>query len=274
MNNAVPSMLAQENSFHPILTQPRLLDANLIHPAFSRIMLPSSSRSGSARTKSSVANPPQRAIPSMIRIIIADDHAIVRAGLKQFLAAEKDMVVTGEAADGMETLACVRTAECDVVLLDISMPGKNGIDTLRQLKRSRPDLPVLILSAYSEEQFAVSLLRAGANGYISKETASEQLVAAIRTVIGGGKYVSPGVAQVLVSDLSGDSDKPPHATLSKREFQIFYRLASGESVSKIAEELFLSVKTVSTYRARILEKMQMSSNANLTYYAVKNKIIE
>ena len=138
----------------------------------------------------------------MIRIIIADDHAIVRAGLKQFLAGEKDMVVTGEAADGMETLACVRKAECDVVLLDISMPGKNGIDTLRQLKRSRPDLPVLILSAYSEEQFAVSLLRAGANGYISKETASEQLVAAIRTVISGRKIRKPwcgaGTRQRLV----------------------------------------------------------------------------
>jgi len=260
--------------FEPIVVQPAPLPSKLIRAGISRMMPPSNPRSGSAQSKTPVANAPQRAIPSMIRIIIADDHAIVRAGLKQFLAAEKDMVVTGEAADGMETLACVRKAECDVVLLDISMPGKNGIDTLRQLKRSRPELPVLILSAYSEEQFAVSLLRAGANGYISKETASEQLVAAIRTVIAGGKYVSPGVAQVLVSDLSSDSDKPPHATLSKREFQIFYRLASGESVSKIAEELFLSVKTVSTYRARILEKMQMSSNANLTYYAVKNKIIE
>jgi len=260
--------------FKPIVVQPAPLAPKLIRAGISRMMPPSNPRSGSAQSKTPVANAPQRAIPSMIRIIIADDHAIVRAGLKQFLAAEKDMVVTGEAADGMETLACVRKAECDVVLLDISMPGKNGIDTLRQLKRSRPELPVLILSAYSEEQFAVSLLRAGANGYISKETASEQLVAAIRTVIAGGKYVSPGVAQVLVSDLSSDSDKPPHATLSKREFQIFYRLASGESVSKIAEELFLSVKTVSTYRARILEKMQMSSNANLTYYAVKNKIIE
>jgi DNA-binding NarL/FixJ family response regulator len=210
----------------------------------------------------------------MIRILIADDHAIVRAGLKQFIAAEKDMVVSGEAADGMETLACVRSGECDVVLLDISMPGKNGIDTLRQLKRSRPDLPVLILSAYSEQQFAVSLLRAGASGYISKDSASEQLVTAIRTVVGGGKYVSPGVAQALASDLSRETDKPLHATLSKREFQIFYRLASGESVSRIAEELFLSVKTVSTYRARIFEKMQMSSNADLTYYAVKNNVID
>jgi DNA-binding NarL/FixJ family response regulator len=214
-----------------------------------------------------------RARPALIRIVIADDHAIVRAGLKQFIANEKDMVVSGEAADGMETLACVRKGECDVVLLDISMPGKNGIDTLRQLKRSRPDLPVLILSAYSEQQFAVSLLRAGANGYISKESASEQLVTAIRTVIGGGKYVSPSVAQVLVSDLSGETDKPLHATLSKREFQIFYRLASGENVSRIAEELFLSVKTVSTYRARILEKMQMGNNSDLTYYAIKNNVI-
>jgi two-component system invasion response regulator UvrY len=214
-----------------------------------------------------------RAKPALIRIVIADDHAIVRAGLKQFIANEKDMVVSGEAADGMETLACVRKGECDVVLLDISMPGKNGTDTLRQLKRSRPDLPVLILSAYSEQQFAVSLLRAGANGYISKESASEQLVTAIRTVIGGGKYVSPSVAQVLVSDLSGETDKPLHAMLSKREFQIFYRLASGENVSRIAEELFLSVKTVSTYRARILEKMQMGNNSDLTYYAIKNNVI-
>ena len=210
----------------------------------------------------------------MIRILIADDHAIVRAGLKQFIADEQDMVVAGEASDGMETLAFVRSQECDVVLLDIAMPGKNGIDTLRQLKRSRPDLPVLILSAYPEQQFALSLLRAGASGYINKESASEQLVAAIRTVVRGGKYVSPSVAQVLVSDLTGEADKPLHATLSKREFQIFYKLAAGASVSQIAEELFLSVKTVSTYRARILEKMQMTSNADLTYYAVKNKLID
>ena len=245
-----------------------------IPPGFSIIMLPSGSRDTPGRSRATFGNSPKRATSSMIRILIADDHAIVRAGLKQFIAGEKDMVVSGEAADGMETLACVRKGECDVVLLDISMPGKNGIDTLRQLKRSRPDLPVLILSAYSEQQFAVSLLRAGASGYISKESASEQLVTAIRTVIGGGKYVSPSVAQVLVSDLSSDTDKPLHGTLSKREFQIFYRLASGESVSRIAEELFLSVKTVSTYRARILEKMQMNSNSDLTYYAIKNHVID
>ena len=253
---------------------PGALEERRTPSGFSIIMLPGRPRAVPGRSRALPGNRLKRAIPSMIRILIADDHAIVRAGLKQFIASEKDMVVSGEAADGMETLACVRKGECDIVLLDISMPGKNGIDTLRQLKRSRPDLPVLILSAYSEQQFAVSLLRAGASGYISKESASEQLVTAIRTVIGGGKYVSPSVAQVLVSDLSSETDKPLHATLSKREFQIFYRLASGESVSRIAEELFLSVKTVSTYRARILEKMQMSSNADLTYYAVKNNIID
>ena len=240
----------------------------------SIIMLPVESPSPQRPLMAAGESIPKRAAANMIRILIADDHAIVRAGLKQFIADEKDMVVCGEAADGMETLAFIRSEECDVVLLDISMPGKNGIDTLRQLKRSRPELPVLILSAYSEQQFAVSLLRAGASGYINKESASEQLVAAIRTVMKGGKYVSPSVAQVLVSDLSSEGDKPLHSTLSKREFQIFYRLAAGASVSKIAEELFLSVKTVSTYRARILEKMQMSSNADLTYYAVKNKVID
>lgn len=240
----------------------------------SIIMRPGAPRSARGRGRLTPGNSPKQATPSMIKILIADDHAIVRAGLKQFIAGEDDMIVSGEAADGMETLACVRKGECDVVLLDISMPGQNGIDTLRQIKRGRPDLPVLILSAYSEQQFAVSLLRAGASGYISKESASEQLVTAIRTVVGGGKYVSPSVAQVLVSDLASETDKPLHGTLSKREFQIFYRLASGESVSKIAQELFLSVKTVSTYRARILEKMQMSSNVDLTYYAVKNNIID
>ena len=218
--------------------------------------------------------PAQRGLADKIRILIADDHAIVRAGLKQFIANEPDMVVAGEAADGAETLAFVRDSPCDVVLLDLSMPGKNGIDTLRQLKRTRPELPVLILSAHSEQQYAVSLLRAGASGYVNKESAADQLVSAIRTAIKGGKYVSPSVAQALVSDLSGDSEKPRHASLSRREFQIFYKLAAGTTVSKIAQELFLSVKTVSTYRTRVLEKMEMTSNADLTHYAVKNNLID
>jgi two-component system invasion response regulator UvrY len=213
-------------------------------------------------------------IAHMIRILIADDHAIVRAGLKQFIAEEQDMTVAGEATTGAEAVAFVRASECDVVLLDIAMPDTSGVDTLRQLKQIKPTLPVLILSGYPEKQYALNLLRTGASGYINKETASEQLVAAIRAVTQGRKYVSPAVAEVLVDDLGGDPNQPPHATLSEREFQIFCKLAAGKPVSKIADELFLSVKTVSTYRARILQKMDMKTNADLTYYAIKNQLIQ
>jgi two-component system invasion response regulator UvrY len=212
--------------------------------------------------------------PHMIRILIADDHAIVRAGLKQFIADEQDMTVAGEATTGAEAVAFVRSSECDVVLLDIAMPDSNGVDTLRQLKQIKPSLPVLILSGYPEKQYALNLLRTGASGYVNKETASEQLVAAIRAVTQGRKYVSPAVAEVLVDDLGGDPNQPPHASLSEREFQIFCKLAAGKPVSKIADELFLSVKTVSTYRARILQKMDMKTNADLTYYAIKNQLIQ
>jgi len=210
----------------------------------------------------------------MIRILIADDHAIVRAGLKQFIAEEQDMTVAGEATTGAEAVAFVRASDCDVVLLDIAMPDTNGVDTLRQLKQIKPALPVLILSGYPEKQYALNLLRTGASGYINKETASEQIVAAIRAVTQGRKYVSPAVAEVLVDDLGGDPNQPPHASLSEREFQIFCKLAAGKPVSKIADELFLSVKTVSTYRARILQKMDMKTNADLTYYAIKNQLIQ
>ncbi len=210
----------------------------------------------------------------MIRILIADDHAIVRAGLKQFIADQLDMEVTGEAATGAETIALVRSQEFDVVLLDISMPDKNGIDTLKSLKQIRPDLPVLILSGHAEEQYAVNLLRAGASGYLNKETASTQLVGAVRTAVQGRKYVSPTLAQVLAEGISGSGDEPLHGSLSQREFQIFCKLAGGQAVSQIADELHLSVKTVSTYRTRVLEKMGMKSNADLTYYAVKNGLID
>ena len=210
----------------------------------------------------------------MIRILIADDHAIVRAGLKQFIADQADMEVAAEASTGAETIAAVRAAEFDVVLLDISMPDKNGIDTLKTLKLVKPELPVLMLSAYAEDQYAVNLLRAGASGYLNKEAASTQLVGAIRTVVHGRKYVSPSLAQILADGVSGDADRPLHAELSQREFQIFCKLAAGAAVSKIADELNLSVKTVSTYRTRILEKMAMKSNADLTYYAIKNGLIE
>ena len=210
----------------------------------------------------------------MIRILIADDHAIVRAGLKQFVADQADMSVAGEAATGAETVSLVRSEPYDVVLLDISMPDRNGVDTLKQLKQIRPEMPVLMLSAHAEEQYAVNLLRAGAAGYVSKETASTQLVQAIRTVTRGRKYVSPDLAQVLADGVTGQGEAPLHASLSQREFQIFCKLAGGMPVSKIAQELFLSLKTVSTYRSRVLEKMGMKTNADLTYYAIKNRLIE
>jgi DNA-binding NarL/FixJ family response regulator len=159
------------------------------------------------------------------------------------------------------------------VLLDISMPDKNGIDTLKTLKHVRPELPILMLSGYSEDQYAVNLLRAGASGYLNKEAASTQLVGAIRTVVHGRKYVSPALAQILADGVTGDADRPLHCELSQREFQIFCKLAGGAAVSKIADELHLSVKTVSTYRTRVLEKMGMKSNADLTYYAIKNGLI-
>lgn len=216
---------------------------------------------------------PEIGIP-MIRILIADDHAIVRAGLRQFIADQADMEVAGEAASGSETVAAVRDGAFDVVLLDISMPDKNGIDTLRLLRHARPELPVLMLSAYGEDQYAVNLLRAGAAGYVSKDAASTQLVSAIRTVVQGRKYVSPSLAQILADGVSGDATRPLHAELSQREFQIFCKLAAGAAVSRIADELNLSVKTVSTYRTRILDKMALKSNADLTYYAIKNGLIE
>jgi len=209
----------------------------------------------------------------MIRILIADDHAIVRAGLRQFIADEPDLAIVGEASTGEEALAFVRSEPCDVVLLDIAMPGVNGVDALGHLRRIKPDLPVLILTGYPEDQYAVSLLRSGASGFIRKESASEQLIDAIRTVVQGKKYISPTLGELLLKDLEG-RDGPLHASLSEREFQIFRKLASGQSVSRVADDLFLSVKTVSTYRTRILEKMNMRSNADLTYYAIKNGLID
>ncbi len=229
---------------------------------------------------SSPASEPQpesftHASPSaMIRILIADDHAVVRAGIRQFIAGHDDLIVVGEAATGAEVLDYVRKEELDVVVLDISMPGRSGVDTLRSLKRARPELPVLILSGFAENLYAVNLLRAGAAGYVGKDAAASQLVAAIRVVAKGRKYVSPEVAQLLADGLSiKDQDQPIHAKLSQREFQIFCKLAKGQGVSKIAEELFLSVKTVSTYRSRILDKTGMKTNADLTYYAIKNELI-
>lgn len=210
----------------------------------------------------------------MIRILIVDDHAILRAGLKTLLSEYPDMAVTGEAGSGAEAVQMVQQADYDIVLLDVTMPEMNGVDALKQIRRYRPSLPVLMLSMHPEEQYAINLLRSGASGYVPKEGAPEQLVNAIQTVVQGRRYVSPAVANLLAADIGGDANKPPHATLSEREFQIFCKLAGGQAVSEIGADLNLSVKTISTYRSRILDKMGMKNNADLTYYAIKNGIIQ
>lgn len=210
----------------------------------------------------------------MIRILIADDHAIVREGLKQIIADIPDMVVAGEAADGQAVLDLVSKDDWDVVLLDIGMPGRGGVDILKQLKYERPKLPVLILSMYPEEQYAVRCLKAGASGYLTKESTPDELVSAIRKVTTGGRYVSASLAEKLAFDLQIDFEKPSHETLSDREYQVMLLIASGKTVSEIADELSLSVKTISTYRSRILEKMRMKSNLELMHYAIKHGLVE
>lgn len=209
----------------------------------------------------------------MIKILIADDHAIVRAGLKQILAEVEDMEVRGEAESGIEVMKQIRKEDWDVVLLDISMPGRNGVDTLKQIKEEKPKLPVLILSMYPEDQYALRLLRAGAAGYMTKESAPDQLVSAIRKVAQGKKYISPYMAEILADELGGEQNRAAHETLSDREYQIFCLLASGKTVTDISLDLSLSVKTISTYRTRILEKMKMKNNAEITYYAIKNNLL-
>jgi two-component system, NarL family, invasion response regulator UvrY len=211
----------------------------------------------------------------MTRILIADDHAIVREGLKQILAETGDMVVAGEATNGQEVLDKVMENNYDVVLLDISMPGRNGLDILKQLKVEKPGLSVLILSMYAEEQYAMRALRAGAAGYMTKEGAPDELVQALRKVSQGRKYISPTLAEKLALNLEGgDQQNPPHENLSDREYQVFCMIASGKMIKEIADELALSVKTVSTYRSRILEKMGLKNNAALTHYAIQNKLVE
>ena len=210
----------------------------------------------------------------MIKILIADDHTIVREGLKQIVAETPDMVVADEAGNGNEVLSKVLKNDYDVVVLDITMPGMHGVDILKQLKNQRPKLPVLVLSMHPEEQYAVRALRAGASGYLTKESASYKLITAIRKVSKGHRYVSSSLAEKLVFELEIDTEKPLHETLSDREYQVMCMIASGKTVKEIAEEIFLSVKTISTYRSRILEKMKMKNNAELTYYAVKHELVE
>lgn len=210
----------------------------------------------------------------MIRVLIADDHAVVRKGLRQILAETTDMVAQDEAVRGAEVLSKVQSAVFDVVLLDISMPDKNGLEVLKELKQLRAKLPVLILSMYSEDQYAIRMLKAGASGYLTKEGAPEELVDAIRKVFSGGKYVSPTVAEKLAAHIDPESEKQPHETLSDREHQVMCMIASGKTPMRIAGELGLSVKTISTYRTRILAKMALNSNAELTHYAIKNNLVE
>ncbi len=209
----------------------------------------------------------------MIRILIADDHIVVHRGLKQILGDEPDMSVVGEALNAQEVLALVRKWDWDVVVLDISMPGKSGLDIIEELKQERPKLPVLILSMHPEDRYAVRALRVGAAGYLTKESAPEELVKAIRKVVTGGRYVSPSLAERLAFVLSTNSEQPPHETLSNREYQVLCMIGSGKSVGAIAVDLSLSVKTISTYRARVLEKMTLKNTSELIHYALQNRLV-
>jgi two-component system invasion response regulator UvrY len=209
-----------------------------------------------------------------IRVFIADDHAIVREGLKQILAESPDIIVAGEAENGLDAVKLFRRARCHVMLLDISMPDKNGIDVLKQVKKEHPEMAVLMLSMHREDQYAIRSLRAGAAGYLTKQSAPRELVTAIRQVAGGMKYVSAALAQELASQVGEDHDAPLHESLSDREYQTLTMIASGKTVGTIAKELSLSVKTISEYRARLLVKMKLKNSAELTHYAIKNALIE
>jgi len=210
----------------------------------------------------------------MIRIVIADDHEIVRAGLKQIISDDEDMEVLGESNNGENLIELVKKNDYDVVLLDLKMQGISGIDVIKHIKVIKPDLPIIVLSMHAEDQYAVRTIKAGASGYLTKETAAENLVTAVRRVVGGGKYISPTLAETLADSIAGGGVELPHEKLADREFQVMCMIASGKTVSEIGSELFLSVKTISTYRQRILEKMNMKNNSELTHYAIKNNLLD
>lgn len=210
----------------------------------------------------------------MIKILIADDHTIFREGLKHILAECSDVIVTDEASNGREVLDKIWNNEYDMVLLDISMPGMTGLEALKQLKNDKPRLSVLVLSMHPEEQYAVRALRAGASGYLTKESAPDELITAIRKISQGRKYITSSLAERLASEVEADSEKPLHDILSDREYQVLRMIASGSTIKQIAEELSLSIKTVSTYRTRIMEKMKMKTNAELMHYALKHQILD
>lgn len=209
-----------------------------------------------------------------IHVLIADDHAIVRQGLRQILSETDDMVVTGEANDGSDALRLARQQSWDVFLLDVTMPNRNGIDTLKQLKKEFPRLPVLILSMHPEEHYAVRAIKSGAAGYLTKQSAPELLVTAIRQVAAGKRFISPSLAEHLANALADDDDKLPHERISDREYQVLSRIAAGKTLTQIAEELNLSVKTVSEYRKRLLEKMHLATTAELIRYGLENGLVQ
>jgi DNA-binding NarL/FixJ family response regulator len=210
----------------------------------------------------------------MIRVCVVDDHAVVREGLKRIISENPGMAVTAEASDGVEAIRVLQTKPCDVVVLDITMPNKSGLDVLKELHAESPRLPVLVLSVHAEDQYAFRVLRAGAAGYLTKESAPAKLVQAIRKVVRGGKFVSPAVADRLMLQPEAEPSRPLHDVLSDREYQVLCMIASGKTVTMIGEELGLSVKTVSTYRVRILEKLEMKNNAELTHYAIKEGLVD
>jgi two-component system, NarL family, invasion response regulator UvrY len=210
----------------------------------------------------------------MINVAIIDDHAIVRTGLKQFLSEQVDMRVVAEGSDGRAAVDIVRQGLANVLLLDLSMPDQNGVDALAAVRARAPDLPVLVLSGFPEEHYATVMLKQGASGYLNKDCDPQEIVTAIRTVALGRKYITPAVAELLARNLGGDHTKAAHEKLSERELQVFLRLAKGETIGDIARSLSLSVKTVSTFRSRVMEKLALQSNSDLTYYAMKNGLIQ
>lgn len=209
----------------------------------------------------------------MIRLLIADDHAIVRQGMRQILSGTGDITVAGEAADGLEVLRLLRADAFDVVLLDITMPERNGMEVLKQIKREFPKLAVIILSMHAEDEFGVRALKSGAAGYLNKQTAPTELVNAIRHVAAGRKYVSASLAEELANHVGSESAGPPHHTLSTREYQTLCLIGSGRTLSQAASEMSLSPKTVSVYRARLLEKLRLKNNAELTHYAIRHRLV-
>lgn len=209
-----------------------------------------------------------------MRVLIADDHAVVRRGLIQLLTDEYRTLSVSEARNAGEVFNLAREQDWDIIILDISMPGASGLEVLKELKRGRPRVPVLILTSHPEEQYAIRVLKAGAAGYMTKESAPEHLIEGIRKVTGGGRYVGPKLAELLAASIGNDQEKQPHERLSDREYRVLCLIGSGKTVGEIAGDLFLSAKTVSTYRARILEKMGMKTSAELTYYALKNGLVD